>query len=175
MIRKLSMTAVFAALAIAVGYLLWAVPNVEGISAVTFFGGYFTGALPGMVVGAVGIGVFSFFNPLGPPLPAVLAAQILVMGLIGAAGHFWGSLNSRLCLPGLTAGMLGAGLTFLYGIAADYGFAVSQGRGDDPLPVIGAGIPFSVLHIVSNAAIFGGLGAIVGRKFRDRRWGGGRV
>jgi hypothetical protein len=165
---RLSKMAVLIALALALGYILAAVPNVEGISVVSFVSGYLLGAGSGAVVGALSMLLFSLFNPLGPPVPAVLAAQVLVMTLIGSAGHLWRALGLAFGRPELVAMGLGACLTFVYSVAADYGFAVSIGRWKEPLPVIAAGLPFSVLHMVSNTLIFGGVSAFVIRKYRLR-------
>ena len=112
--------------------------------------------------------LFSLFNPLGPPVPTVLAAQIIVMAGIGACGSLWGRLAATVGKPELLAAVFGGALTLLYGLAADYGFAISMGRWTDPLPVIAAGFPFSILHIVSNALIFGGVSVFVVRKYRLR-------
>lgn len=181
-IRKLSTVAALVAVGVALGYMLAGVPNVEGISAVSFFAGYHLGMGPGVVVGGLAIAIFSMFNPLGPPLPQVLVAQIAGMGMIGAAGHVWGlfvlkthsarlqavhirrPLAIRVRPAEALAATLGAVMTFVYGVLADYGFAVSIGRWKDPLPVIAVGLPFSVIHVISNALIFGGLGAFLVRR-----------
>jgi hypothetical protein len=165
MIGKLSKTAMFIALGVAVGYLLAAVPNVEGVSAVSFFSGYLLGGASGSVVGAVSMLLFSAFNPLGPPVLPVLCAQVVVTGLIGVSGDLWRRLASHVDRAEILAGAFGAVLTLGYSVLTDYGFAVSIGRWRDPLPVIAAGLPFSVLHIVSNALIFAGVGAFVIRKY----------
>jgi energy-coupling factor transport system substrate-specific component len=165
---KLAKTAMFVALGVAVGYLLAGVPNIEGISAVSFCSGYLLGRAPGSVVGAVSMLLFSGFNPLGPPVPPVLGAQVAVMALIGASGDLWRRLAGRLGKAEILAGGFGAILTLGYSVAADYGFAVSVGRWKDPLPVIAAGLPFSILHIVSNALIFAGVGAFLIRRYGER-------
>jgi hypothetical protein len=156
------------ALGVALGFLLAGVPNVEGISAVSFFAGCHLGARGGATVGGLTIGLFSLFNPLGPPLVQVLAAQVLGMGLVGASGHLWRLLAQKIPRPEVLAVILGAALTFIYGILTDYGFAVAIGRWREPLPVIVAGLPFSVLHIVSNSLIFGGLGVFLVRRYVTR-------
>jgi hypothetical protein len=180
-IHRLSMAAALVGVGVAIGYMLAGVPNVEGISAVSFFAGYRLGAGPGALVGGLAIGIFSALNPLGPPLPQVLIAQIIGMGLIGAAGRIWRLLvlapgDGRIPkIPGggwfgvgirraeVLAAAMGAVLTLVYGVLADYGFAVSIGRWKDPLPVIAVGLPFSVVHVVSNCLIFGGLSAFLVR------------
>jgi hypothetical protein len=157
------------ALAVALGYLLAAVPNVEAISAVSFFSGYLLGAATGALVGALSILLFSVLNPLGPAFPVVVAAQVLVMGTIGACGHAWRRVIMLAGKAEFFAAAFGAVLTLAYGVVADYGFAVSMGRWRDPLPVIAAGLPFSVIHIVSNGLIFGGTSALVVRKYPPQR------
>ena len=171
-IPRLSMMAILVAVGVAVGFLLVLVPNVEGMSAVSFFAGYHLGLGAGAVVGGLAMGIFSMFNPLGPPLPQVFVAQIVGMGIIGAAGHIWGALALKIRFAEFLAVVLGVLLTLLYGILADYGFAVSIGRWEDPIPVIAAGLPFSVIHIISNGLIFGGLGAYLVR--RRKSMGGSR-
>jgi hypothetical protein len=164
--HRLITAASLVAAGIALGYLLAAVPNVEGISAVSFFAGYRLGARLGCLVGGLTMGLFSLFNPLGPPVPHVLAAQVVGTGIIGASGRLWRELAWRLPLGALLAGAMGAGLTLLALVMADYAFAVSMGKWRDPLPVIVLGLPFSAVRIVSNGLIFGGLGAFLLR--RDR-------
>jgi hypothetical protein len=162
--HRLSAAAALVAVGVALGYLLAGVPNVEGISAVSFFAGYHLGIWGGAVVGGLTIGVFSLLNPLGPPVPQVLLAQIIGMGLIGAAGHVWGISALKTRFAGFFAVVMGLLLTLVYGVLTDYGFAVSIGRWRDPIPVIAAGLPFSVVHVVSNGLIFGGLGAFLVRR-----------
>ncbi|MFH1312826.1 MAG: hypothetical protein ABIJ00_06320 [Candidatus Eisenbacteria bacterium] len=160
--------AVLIALALALGYILAAVPNVEAISVVSFVSGYLLGGRSGAVVGGLSMLLFSVFNPLGPPVPAVLGAQVLLMAVIGSSGHLWRILAVAFGKAEFLAMGFGAVLTFVYSIAADYGFAVAIGRWKDPLPVIAAGLPFSVLHIVSNTLIFGGVSTFIVRKYRLR-------
>jgi hypothetical protein len=62
-------------------------------------------------------------------------------------------------------------LTFVYDVLTNYGFAVLMGRWRDPLPFIAAGIPFSVMHIVSNALIFAGMGTFIFYRRKSRRDG----
>ncbi|MFH1313972.1 MAG: hypothetical protein ABIJ00_12210 [Candidatus Eisenbacteria bacterium] len=166
MLTRFSAAAVLIAAAIALGYLLSGVPNVEGMSAVTFLAGCLLGAGAGALVGAVSIALFSVLNPLGPALPHVLAAQVAGMSLVGVSGDLWRRLAAFVPRPEILAAGLGALLTVVYGVLADYGFAVSMGRWKDPWPVIIAGIPFSTVHIISNAVIFFGVSLFAVRKYK---------
>lgn len=166
MLTRLSTAAVLIAASIALGYLLAGVPNVEGMSAVAFLAGCILGMGGGALVGAVSIALFSVLNPLGPPLPHVLVGQVAGMALIGVSGHLWRKLAAIVPRPEAVASGLGALLTLVYGVLADYGFAASMGRWRDPWPVIIAGIPFSTIHIVSNAIIFFGVSVFALRRYR---------
>jgi hypothetical protein len=174
MIKRLATTGVLIAAVVVIGWLLFAVPGVEGISATSFFAGYFLGAGSGMMVGAAGMLLYAGpFNPLGPAPPPVLLAQVVGMGLVGGSGGLWRLAAARVRRPEITAAAFGAGLALGYDIITNYGVAVSMGRAGSPLPVIAAGLPFSVAHVVSNAMIFTGVAALIARRYGFRTKGGG--
>ena len=85
----LAVTAVLIALSVTLGLLLVAVPNVEGVSAVSFFSGAILGAGGGALVGTVSMGLFSILNPLGPAAFPVFLGQVAGMALMGCAGALW--------------------------------------------------------------------------------------
>ena len=78
----------FAALAVALGYTLMLIPNVELITVVVFLSGLTLGIKWGMFVGGLSEFIFSAMNPLGSGLifPPLIAAQISSMIFIGFAG-----------------------------------------------------------------------------------------
>ena len=171
--KGVATTAILIALAVAIGILLAAVPNVEGISVVSFFSGYLTGWRSGGVIGGTAMLLLSVLNPLGPAPPPVLAAQVLGMALVGAAGRLLGGPGGRVRLE-LRAMALGAILTLVYDGLTNFGVAVSIGKARDPLVVMLAGAPFAAIHVVSNTMIFGATAAVVGRRRRFRREDEGR-
>lgn len=158
---NVAVTAVLIALGVTLGLLLFAVPNVEGISAVSFFSGAVLGAGGGALVGGVSMGLFSLLNPLGPAAFPVLLAQVVGMALVGGSGAVWLRLVRAPGRAAVLAGLSGGVLTFVYDVLTNYGFAVLMGRWRDPLPFIAAGIPFSIMHVVSNAVIFAGMGTFI--------------
>ena len=166
---NLAVTAVLIALSVTLGLLLVAVPNVEGLSAVSFFSGAILGAGGGALVGAVAMSLFSLLNPLGPAAFPVFLAQVIGMALVGCSGVLWLRLAGSAGKAALLAGIFGGVVTFVYDILTNYGFAVLMGRWSDPMPFIAAGIPFSVMHIVSNVLIFAGVGAFAFSRHRPRR------
>jgi len=166
---NLAVTAVLVALGVTLGLLFVAVPNVEGISAVSFFSGAILAAGGGALVGAVSMGLFSILNPLGPAAFPVFLAQVLGMAIMGCSGALWVKQVRSPGRAALLAGIFGGVLTFLYDVLTNYGFAVTMGRWGDPLPFIAAGIPLSAMHIVSNVLIFAGVGAFIFLRQRPRR------
>jgi hypothetical protein len=158
---RLSTIAVLVAVAVALGMLLAAVPNVEGVSAVSFFSGYLLGAGGGCLVGGLSEGILSLLNPLGPAPPPVLAAQILGMAMMGLSGSLFRRAAGKPRLLAVLVPAAGAVLTIVYDILTNYGAAVAMGRWRSPIPVLAAGIPLGLLHVISNAAIFGGVGAML--------------
>ena len=162
--RDVATTAMLIALAIAVGILLAPVPNVEGISAVSFFSGVVIGWKRGALVGATSMLLLSLLNPLGPAPPPVAVAQVLGMGAIGAAGQVVRLAGTRLARLEILVMGLGAVLTFGYDLLTNYGVAVAMGKWRDPWVVMLAGVPLGAVHVVSNAMVFAAVAALVARK-----------
>lgn len=168
---KTSTTAILIAVSVAVGFLLAPVPNVEGMSAVSFFSGCLIGWTGGLLVGSLSMLLFSMLNPLGPAPFPVLVAQVLSMGVVGACGRLWQRWAVGWSRPEVAGVVMGGLLTLAYDVVTNYGVAVSMGRWKSPLVVIAAGMPFAVIHITSNALIFGSVGAVAVRKGWLRRGG----
>ena len=88
-----SLSAIFVALAVALGFLLISVPNIELLTFTVFAAGSVLGRWRGAVVGALAMALYSGLNPFGSgiALPPLYAAQIGAMALAGLAGGLWGS------------------------------------------------------------------------------------
>jgi hypothetical protein len=149
------------------GWALAGVPNVELLTLTGFLGGWVLAPLRGAVAAGLGALFFSLLNPFGPPLPAVLAAQVAGLALVGAAGGWVRSAVVR--RPGISGwrpsrwtvlwlGTTGALLTLLYDAGTNAGHALAMGLGKRILPTILAGISFAVLHVASNGVLFAVLG-----------------
>ena len=63
--RKALLASLLVATAVALGYALAAVPNVELMTVTVFIAGYLLGAGAGVLVGMAAIALYSTFNPLG--------------------------------------------------------------------------------------------------------------
>ncbi|MFZ1947873.1 MAG: ECF transporter S component [bacterium] len=162
--KGVATTAILIALAVAVGMLVLPVPNVEGVSAVSFFSGYLAGWRTGGLVGGAAMLLRSLANPLGPAPPPVLLAQVAGMAVVGSSGFLLRKLGPTRARTGLWAAVSGAVVTLLYDALTNYGVAVSMGRWSNPAVVMLAGVPFAAIHVAANAMIFGAVAAVVARK-----------
>lgn len=153
MVRDLVLCAIFVALAVALGFALVHVPNVELITLVAFMSGYLLGASRGFLIGFISMGFFTVFNPLGVPVVPVAAAQVSGMAVIG----FVGGLAMRWTEKGsawIKLGVLGLACTFFYDLATNAAMAFSFGMLSRLFAVLIAGLAFSILHMASNLLIF---------------------
>ena len=155
--KDVTTTGICIALAVAAGYALLQIPNVELITTISFLAGLFLGSARGLLVGSLSMLIFSLFNPLGVPFIPVLMAQVVFMGLAGFTGGLW-KPGIRRSKPHLLtiAGLAGTGLllTLLYDVGTNAGFALSAGLMAQIVQIVGAGIAFSVIHLVTNTLFF---------------------
>jgi hypothetical protein len=96
--RLAARIALFSALIYVLSWGTAYLPNVSFIFFIVFSAGFLWGALPGLLVGAIGMGLWTLFNPYGPaPVPIVLVqiAGAAGSGLIGALFrvHNWEHRN----------------------------------------------------------------------------------
>jgi hypothetical protein len=156
-------TAIFVALAAALGFLLLSVPNVELVTFTVFASGVVLGRWRGALVGALAMAIYSGFNPYGSGLgvPTMFAAQLgasAFTGLMGGvtAGLWRGPLPvaGRRGLP-LVAGGIGLVLTAVYQAAVIIGLAVmSPEFRTGAVAVLLSNAFFSSVHLVSNTIVF---------------------
>lgn len=152
--RKLALSGVLVALAIVLKLPILSVPNVEFFTFVVFSSGFLLGIIEGCLVGIISMSLYtSIITPYGlPPLP-IAFAQVFSMALIGIAG----GLSRMLCtilpkrLKFLTLGLFGLGLTLIYDLLTNLATAYVMGQF---LPVMISAIPFALVHVLSNMAIF---------------------
>jgi len=73
--------ALFSALVYVLSWGTSYLPNVNFIFFIVFSAGFLWGAVPGILVGLIGMGLWTAFNPYGPAPAPIMMAQV-----IGAAG-----------------------------------------------------------------------------------------
>jgi hypothetical protein len=151
--RKASMLAVMTAAAVATNYLLIGVVNVKFMDLIVFTGGYLFGPVFGATLGTLIWLVYGTVNPYGVNL-LTLVATILGETLYGVAG---GVLRVGLRVepgwgPDLRLGVAGFLLTFVYDLFTNVVSAYVAGI---PVSVaLVSGIPFALMHELSNAVFF---------------------
>ncbi len=152
--------AIFCAMAIAVGYSLMMVPNIELITVTIFLSGLTLNALWGALVGFVAMGIYSGLNPLGSGMsfPPLFFAQLVSMSLCGVIGGFLKPffVTNRYKISHLVLlGLSGFVVTLIYDVLTLISYPIFSGLG-----VVGVyaalvkGLGFTLLHQLSNVFIF---------------------
>jgi uncharacterized membrane protein len=88
--RLIARIALFSALVYVLSWVMAPLPNIGLMFFVVFTAGYVWGATAGALVGLVGEGLFSTFNPYGPVAFPIAVAQVfgaMLCGLIGASAN----------------------------------------------------------------------------------------
>ena len=143
------------ALALVGNYALVAIPNLELGSTVLFVAAYIFGATMAIWSTLIMSLLFGIINPWGAFIPQIWISQVIgwfyvvtigsIMGRQGTSGK---QLQPRKWELAIT----GAFVTFIFEQITNLGYSVTFGV---PFIIaVTAAIPFSVIHIVSNAVIF---------------------
>jgi hypothetical protein len=148
----------FVGTAVGAGYLLAGVPNVELMTIVIALCGAVVGARRGFAAGILAAAVFSLGSPYGLPVPLLLVAQALGLGAAGLLGA-WGGNRVLSCrfkghhLAALSwAAATGLGSTLIYDLLTN--LAIIGAFELDPLVILAGAVPFALVHVGSNTAIF---------------------
>jgi hypothetical protein len=157
--RQIVLAALFTAIGVAVGRLMAGVPNVELVTLSVFIGGVFCGMRAGAAIGALVMLVHSLLNPLGPPPPPLLPAQMAGFALAGFAG---GLLGRRSRLAGargaVAAAAAGFAVTLVYDalttIATAFVVLGARGFAQGIWGIAAAGLLFTAIHVGVNTALF---------------------
>jgi len=165
--KELVKMGLFVALALALGFALAHIPNVELITLTIFISGCLLGRGKGVVVGGVAMALFAIFNPLGPTVAPVALAQVVGMGFVGFSGGIIGSRMKAFKSSWVRGTFLAVGgfsLTLFYDILTNLAVALAFGLWERWYAVVIGGITFSLIHIVSNTLIFALVGGTLFRR-----------
>ncbi len=169
----LTITAVFIALVVTLGYAFIFIPNVEAVTATIFISGFLLGKKRGAIVGLLGEFIYASINPYGVSMPPLLAAQLGSMGLIGflggvAGNRFKGKITFKTLLI-LRFALWGILSTLIFDVATCIGFfAVAGFSPRQMLANLALGLPFYAVHLISNAAIFASVVPVLLRVASER-------
>ncbi len=131
-------------------------PNVEFTSFVVFLVGFFFGVRFAVFLGSLVMFVNGFVSPWGFA-GLVMPFQVVGMAVVGFAGGVFrryfkaGSNFSRLNY--VEVSVLAAFVTLVYDVVTNFGFAIMFNV--DFLVALIMGVWFSIIHVVSNAMLFG--------------------
>jgi len=148
------------AVAVALGFALSAVPNVELVTLTVFVSGFLLGPSLGAGVGAVVAVLFSVFNPLGAALPPLVAAQAVGQSIAGLTGGIAGPKLVRIerrVFASAAAAAAGSVLTVIYDLLTNAGAyaTIAGARSFDALVTfMAAGMLLAGVHIVWNTVVF---------------------
>jgi hypothetical protein len=157
--KKVALISVLTALCTAI-QLTPRPPNVEFTSLFTFAVGFMFGSALGALFGSFIMFVNGFFSPWGFAgfnMPFQMAGMALV-GLFGGfcRSYLDGVSSSKICVE---VAVYGAVLTALYDVITNFGVALSLMASMHPILAIltafAYGVPFSVVHVATNVALFG--------------------
>ncbi len=158
--RRIAYSGLFIALAVALGFALIALPNLEMITATVFISGWLLGPGMGALIGALTEVIYSGMNPVGSGFlfPPLLLAQVISIGLVGLAGGLTRKGEIFFLATGggyLALGLLGALLTVVYDLLTTISFPLAAGfSGVQMWGTVLAGLGLSGVHVVSNGIIF---------------------
>jgi uncharacterized membrane protein len=117
-------------------------PNIEPVMAATLISSLIFGPLGGFVVG--GSSMF-LSDLLIPPIGIDIVYTVLAFGFVGILSGYWKRMMRY------SVGVAAVSLTIIYDLVTNVGFAFQFG-----LPIWQtevAGIPFMIIHLLSNFAI----------------------
>lgn len=153
---KITIFGLFTALGVSLGYLLATIPNIELITTSVFISGFLTGPLPGSIIGAMTMGLYSLLNPYGMAPPPLFLAQVLCYTFIGfSAGLIAKKIKTINWKTALLFGFMGLFYTVLYAAITTMAYVLTAGN--ENVLIWGSlvqGLGFYVAHMISNTLFF---------------------
>lgn len=170
---KVALIAILAAMAIGGNYALGAIPNVELSSVMVFLSGFLFGTLIGAFVGLISMTIYQLWNPWGAFIPPIGLAVIACTMFTGIIGGILGQSLRTLTYTDkrwfLWPAVFGILTTFLFDIVTNFAYSLTFVV--PFLIALIAGLPFMVIHIISNALLFGLLTQPVSRAVSQLHFG----
>ena len=154
--KNLAVIITLTALAVGTNYTLISLPNVKLMDFICFIGGFLFGSLAGALIGILSWLVYGVLNPYGFVLQ-VWIATIVSEAIYGVAGGFLRKANINFSGKSLGQivflGNIGFLLTLIYDVITNIVYAHVIGQ--NLLVAMAIGAPYTLLHEVSNAFLFG--------------------
>jgi len=164
---NVAIVGVFSALSVLAGYLLVAIPNFELFSLMLFFCGFSFGKKNGISISIISVTIFVFLNPMGASHALLFSAQLTLYSILSLLGFLVCKYlrNKEYFKPDLDLYVLkililfagvGFSWTLMYDIMATIAgyLPFIEFSIEVYIPILLAGIPFSVVHVVANTLLF---------------------
>lgn len=155
--RYYSSIGLLTAIAVLSNYSLIWIPNVKIMDLIVFISGFYYGILAGIIVGILSWMVYGSLNPYGFVLQIWLATMLcetfygIIGGLLKNKDNIFIEENYKF-RKSILLGFIGFLITLLYDVLTNLAFAYIFN-----LPFIYVmifGIPFTILHEISNFILF---------------------
>lgn len=152
-VRQAVLLGLFAGTGVGLGYLLASVAGVELMTTNAALAGVALGPLGGLAVGILSQLVYSLGSPFGPPVPLLLIAQLVGMGLAGLLGGLLApALRRRRSVTGaVLSGACGLLVALLFDLATNVVASALFGLSLRATLLAGAGVMALHLGVVTTA------------------------
>ena len=173
--RRVSITSIMTALALIGSYWLVSIPNVELGSTILFTTAFVFGFPMGVTCVLLMSIIYASLNPWGGFRPQIWLAQVVGWAFMVAVGALVGRTHSRdsnSLLFRLELAVMGAFTTLFFDLVTTLGYSWAF---EIPyLVALVTGLPFMIIHTVSNAfwfaAVTPGLNSILKTHFQFAIW-----
>jgi uncharacterized membrane protein len=152
--RRIARVAIFSALIYVFSYATLYLPNIKVIFFVIFSAGFLWGSISGALVGALGMGMWSMFNPYGPAAFPIFLAQVAGAAACGPVGSLlskchWHAMHRNMLVIAL------AGCSIICTILFFLPVNVVDAWVYQPFwPRFISALPWTLISLVSNIFIF---------------------
>ncbi|MBD3160087.1 MAG: hypothetical protein GF309_15010 [Candidatus Lokiarchaeota archaeon] len=173
--RYVSIAAIMTALALIGMYALVGIPNVELGTAILFVTALLFGLEMGLGCMLTTAILYGSFNPWGGLIPQIWLSQVLGWLVVVIVGSFIGHQSPKTEESRYNGGVffsLGAVLTIYFDAMTNLGYSLATGIPYSTAFIVG--LPFMIIHVISNTLIFGFavplLESIIRREFGNDIW-----
>ncbi len=159
-VKKITYHGIYIAFCVVIGYIFFAIPNIELLTLFVFFGGYLFGKIRGAFIGGISMFLFSAMNPWGSGLayPPLNISQVVSYYIIGFAGGLIRPLvnmSINRFLKSLIFGSCGLILTVFYHVLVTVFTAEIAGFDYQKMGIIIiGGLGFAMVQIIWNMVTF---------------------
>lgn len=153
-----ALVAILAATGLGGNYVLSGAPNVELSSVMVFLSGFLFGTPIGALVGLVTMTIYQLWNPWGAFIPPIGLAVIgcttftgIVGGMVGRNNYLSRNVDKKWLT--FSAALFGVITTLFFDLVTNFAFSITINQ--SYVIILWFGLPFMLLHIISNGILFG--------------------